>query len=132
MRYALLLNNAEPAPGDIPDEAMAEAQAAFDAYAKDLEAAGALCGSEILGASQLTTTVTLRDGELAIQDGPFVESKEMLAGVFVIDVDDLDSALAWAERCPAAQYGTIEVRPVAISFFDGEWHERPGTTSWDQ
>lgn len=132
MRYALLLHNIEPAPGEIPDEAMAEAQAAFDTYAKDLDKSGVLCGSDILGASQLSTTVTLRDGDLKIQDGPFVESKEMLAGVFVIDVPDLDAALAWAEKCPAAQYGTMEVRPVAISFVDGEWQQRSGITSWEQ
>jgi hypothetical protein len=45
----------------------------------------------------------------------------MLAGVFIVDVPDLDAALAWAERCPAAQYGVIEVRPAAISIVDGQW-----------
>lgn len=121
MRYALLLNNAEPAPGDIPDEAIQEMQAAFGKYAEDLVAAGVLIGGEILAQSSSTTTVTLREGGLKVQDGPFVDSKEMLAGVFIVDVPDLDAALAWAERCPAAQYGVIEVRPAAISIVDGQW-----------
>lgn len=121
MRYSLLLHHIEPADGEIPDDQMAEAQVAFDAYAKSLDAAGALLAAEILAPSPLTTTVTRRDGDLQVQDGPFAEAKEMLAGVFVVDVPDLDAALAWAEQCPAAQWGSIEVRPAAISFYDGEW-----------
>ena len=122
MRYSLLLHHIEPADGEIPDEEMAEAQAAFDAYAKSLDAAGVLLAAEILAPSPLSTTVTLRDGDLKVQDGPFAEAKEMLAGVFLVDVADLDAALAWAEQCPAAQWGTIEVRPTAVSFHDGAWH----------
>lgn len=121
MRYALLLNNREPAPGEIPEEELASVQAAFDAYARDLDAAGVLLTAEILAPSQLTTTVTVREGSLKVQDGPFAEAKEMVSGAFIIDVPDLDAALAWAERCPAAQYGVIEVRPTAITFVDGEW-----------
>ncbi|MBD0322554.1 MAG: YciI family protein, partial [Aldersonia sp.] len=58
MRYALLLNNAEPAPGDIPEEAIQDMQAAFGKYADDLVAAGVLIGGEILAQSSSTTTVT--------------------------------------------------------------------------
>lgn len=121
MRYALLLHHREPAPGEIPDDEMQAAQAAFDAYAKALDAAGVLRAAEIMAPSELSTTVTVKDGDLAVQDGPFAETKEMLGGVFVVDVDDLDAAIAWAERCPAAQYGVIEVRPVGVAFHDGEW-----------
>ncbi len=121
MRYTLLLRHDEPAPGEIPAEVLASFQAAFDAYAKSLEAAGVLRGADILASRELTTTVTLRGGALKVQDGPFAESKEMLGGVFVIDVPDLDAAIAWAEKCPAAQYGVIEVRPIATAFIDGKW-----------
>lgn len=121
MRYALMLNHIEPAPGEIPADELASFQAAFDAYAKDLEAAGVLRAAEILSPSELTTTVTVRDGALEVQDGPFAEAKEMVGGIFVIEVPDLDAALAWAERCPAAQYGVIEVRPAALAFVDGQW-----------
>ncbi|MCX5044425.1 YciI family protein [Aldersonia sp. NBC_00410] len=123
MRYALLVNHGEPAPGEIPDDAIAATQVAFGKYADDLITAGVLVGADILVPSEATTTVTLREGSLKIQDGPFVESKEMLAGVFVIDVPDLDAALAWAQRCPAAQYGVIEVRPAATSIIDGNWSD---------
>jgi hypothetical protein len=121
MRYALLLHQGEPAPGEIPEETIRSFQAAFDAYAKSLDGAGVLRAAEILGRSELSTTVTVRGGELEVQDGPFAEAKEMLGGVFVIDVPDLDAAVAWAERCPGAQYGVVEVRPVGTAFVDGEW-----------
>lgn len=124
MRYALVLNYAEPAPGDVPEETIQQTQAAFTRYADDLVSAGVLVGANILQPSSSTTQVTLRDGTLKVQDGPFVESKEMLAGVFVIDVPDLDAALAWAEKCPAAQFGTIEVRPVGTAIIDGRWRTR--------
>jgi hypothetical protein len=121
MRYSLLLNNAEPADGDIPAEAIAQMQEAFGVYGQALAAAGVLVAGEILQPVVASTTVTLRNGSVQVQDGPFADTKEALAGVFVIDVPDLDAALAWAEKCPGAQYGVIEVRPVAISLIDGAW-----------
>ena len=67
--------------------------------------------------------MTLRTGGLQVQDGPFADTKEAMAGVFVIDVPDLDAALGWAEKCPAASYGVIEVRPVATSGTSGTWSQ---------
>jgi hypothetical protein len=61
------------------------------------------------------TTVRLRDGERIVQDGPYADTKEQLGGFFVIDVPDLDAALDWAARCPAATDGVVEVRPVLTS-----------------
>jgi hypothetical protein len=58
------------------------------------------------------TTVQVRDGEVLLSDGPFAETKEQVGGFYVLDCKDLDEALDWAERCPAAQAGTIEIRPV--------------------
>jgi hypothetical protein len=56
----------------------------------------------------------LKDGEKRIQDGPFAETKETLGGFFAIDVPDLDAALAWAKKCPAAKTGKIEIRASAM------------------
>ncbi len=61
---------------------------------------------------QTATTLRVRNDRRDIQDGPHADSKEQLGGFFVIDVPDLDAALAWAERSPAAHYGTVEIRPV--------------------
>ena len=121
MRYSLLMNYAEPNPGEVSEENIAEAQRAIGVYARALESAGVLIAAEVLASTAATTTLTLRDGGLQIQDGPFADTKEALAGVFVIDVPDLDAALAWAEKCPGAQFGVIEIRPAATSFVDGSW-----------
>jgi hypothetical protein len=123
MRYSLLLHNPEPAAGEIDEKVMAQFRAAFQKYAKDLDAAGVLLSADILQPSSVTTTVTLRGGSLQIQDGPFADTKEQLAGAFVVEVPDLDAALAWAEQCPGAHYGVIEVRPSAIVVMDGQWRQ---------
>jgi hypothetical protein len=122
MRYSLLLHNQEAGDAGVTEEQMAPMRAAFDAYGKSLDAAGVLISADILQPVAVATTVTLRNGSLQVQDGPFADTKEQLAGNFVIDVPDLDAALAWAEKCPAATYGTIEVRPSAIVFENGAWN----------
>ena len=58
------------------------------------------------------TTVRVRDGERLVTDGPFAETKEALGGYYLLDVDNLDDAIEAAGVCPAAPYGTIELRPV--------------------
>jgi hypothetical protein len=123
MRYSLLMNYSEAAGAEQSPEAMAEAMAAFDVYAKSLASAGVLRGAEVLQPTAASTTVTLRAGSLQVQDGPFADTKEQLGGVFLIDVPDLDAALAWAEKCPAAQWGTIEIRPTGVYFADGAWQQ---------
>jgi hypothetical protein len=121
MRYALLMHYREPAEGEISEEAIAAAQDAFGAYGRALEQAGVLLSADVLQPTAATTTVTRRDGTLQVQDGPFAETKEALAGVFVVEVPDLDAAIGWAEKCPGAQWGVIEVRPTATAFVDGGW-----------
>ena len=111
----------EPADGQISQEAIAEAQEAFDAYGRALEQAGVLLSADVLQPAAASTTVTRRDGQLLVQDGPFAETKEALAGVFLVDVPDLDAAIGWAEKCPAAQWGVVEVRPSATAFVDNGW-----------
>ncbi|MEV6694405.1 YciI family protein [Micromonospora sp. NPDC051196] len=121
MRYALMIHYPEPGEGELTDEVIAEAKTAFDAYGRALSAAGVLLAADILQPAAATTTVTRRDGNLRVQDGPFAETREALAGVFLLDVPDLDAAIGWAEKCPAAQWGVIEVRPTATAFVDGAW-----------
>jgi hypothetical protein len=121
MRYVLLMHYREPAAGEISEEALAEAREAFGAYGRALEGAGVLLSADVLQPTAATTAVTRREGTLRVQDGPFAETKEALAGVFVLDVPDLDAAIGWAEKCPGAQWGVIEVRPAATAFVDGQW-----------
>jgi hypothetical protein len=81
-------------------------------YYKDLVEAGVLVGNAGLAGAEAATTVRVRDGETQITDGPFAETKELLAGTFQIEVEDLDAALKWAAKMPSSAYGSVEVRPL--------------------
>ncbi len=100
---------------------MAQGKAAFNAYAKALDEAGVLRSAEILQTVASATSVSMKDGKHRIQDGPFADTREAFAGIFMLDVPDLDAAIAWAEKCPAAQWGTVEIRPSGVRFVDGAW-----------
>ena len=121
MRYTLLLHYPEPTAEELGPEALAEGMRAFQAYAKALDEAGVLQSAEVLHQSSMTTTVTLAEGDLLVQDGPFADTKEQLGGTFVIEVADLDAALEWARRAPSVSWGHIEIRPTATRYVDGAW-----------
>lgn len=121
MRYTLLLHYPEPTAEELGQEALAEGMRAFQAYAKALDEAGVLQSAEVLHQSSMTTTVTLAEGDLLVQDGPFADTKEQLGGTFVIEVADLDAALEWARRAPSVSWGHIEIRPTATRYVDGAW-----------
>jgi len=123
MQYCLLMHYQEGPEIGLSDDDMAAGRAAFARYADDLDEAGVLIGTHVLQSAVTTTTFTARDGNPTIQDGPFADTKERLGGVFVIDVPDLDAALAWAKRCPAADWGSVEIRPVAVTYASGKgWY----------
>lgn len=121
MRYALLIHYPQPADARLSEEEIRAGMAAFQAYAAALDGAGVLHSAEVLQTVASATSVSVQQGTLRVQDGPFADTKEQFAGIFMIDVPDLDAALAWAERCPAAQWGTVEIRPSAVRFVDGAW-----------
>jgi hypothetical protein len=85
---------------------------AYTAYSHALRDAGVAAGGAGLEAPAVATTVRLRGGQRHVQDGPFADTKELLGGLFIIDVPDLDAALEWAARCPSASTGAVEVRPM--------------------
>jgi hypothetical protein len=87
--------------------------ASWPPYRKALEDAGVFVNGAGLQAPETGTTVTLRDGQRLVQDGPYADSKEQLGAFFIIDVPDLDTALQWAARCPSFSFGgsVVEVRP---------------------
>ena len=121
MRYALLIHYPQPPAIQLSNETMEQGKQAFHAYSKALTDAGVLRSAEILSTVSNATSVSVRDGKLRVQDGPFADTKEAFAGIFMIDVPDLDAALAWAEKCPAAHWGTIEIRPSGVRVVDGQW-----------
>jgi hypothetical protein len=96
-----------------PEELEAEMPKWF-AYTQELQESGAMVAGDALEPADTATTVRVRDGETVITDGPFAETKEALGGYYLLDVADLDAALAWAAKIPNVGYGSIEVRPVVV------------------
>jgi hypothetical protein len=116
MKYLLTLYGDESQDAEAtPEEWQATLDAYWD-YDRALRAAGAFIAGEALQPSPTATTVRVRDGERALTDGPFAETREQLGGFYLLECRDLDEALDWAAKCPAALDGTIEVR--AIMEFD--------------
>jgi hypothetical protein len=85
---------------------------AWGAYIQALAGSGVKVAGAGLQPPHSATTLRLRNGQRDVQDGPYAETKEQIGGYFVVDVPDLDAALDWAARSPAAAYGAVEVRPV--------------------
>jgi hypothetical protein len=87
----------------------------YRAYVEAMAQAGVLKGSGGLMPTSAATTVRVVDGKTQVLDGPYADSKEQLAGYHIVDVADLDAAIAWAARCPTALHGVVEVRPFRES-----------------
>jgi hypothetical protein len=112
MEYMLLIHSDDSAFAAMTPAAQAQAMSAYAAYSEALRQAGAHRNANRLRPASMATLVKVRDGKTEVLDGPFIETREELGGYYLIDVPDLDAALAWAARCPAASHATIEVRPV--------------------
>jgi len=82
------------------------------AYADSVSASGRMLAAEPLESVQTATTVRMRNGKVMITDGPFAETKEQLAGFYLVQAKDLNDALQIAAHIPAARVGSVEVRPV--------------------
>jgi hypothetical protein len=85
---------------------------AYRAFMEAMNKAGVLRESQGLRPTSTATKVRVVDGKTQVLDGPYADTKEQLGGFHIIEVDDLDAALAWAARSPTALHGTVEVRPL--------------------
>jgi hypothetical protein len=112
MDYMLLIYSDSAQFEALSPSQQSEGLAAYGAYHEALTKAGVLRGSNRLRPAATATTVRLQSGKTEVLNGPFAETREQLGGYFLIDVPDLDAALAWAARCPGAAHGTVEVRPI--------------------
>jgi hypothetical protein len=114
VKYALLIYEAAEdfARRDEPPGESAY-YGAWRAYYRSLVDAGVFVGGDPLLSAETGTTVRQKDGRREIQDGPYANTKEQLAGFIVLELPSLDAALDWAARCPAASYAAVEVRPLA-------------------
>ncbi len=104
-------------PAQAPAENTPEAFEDFGrwmSYTEQLRESGVLVAGDPLEPIPTATTVRVREGETLLTDGPFAETKEHLAGYYLIDVADLDAAVQWAGQAPNAVYGSVEVRPIMV------------------
>jgi hypothetical protein len=130
MKFMLMLYADDKAGAQIPEAEMARAMDTLFAYQSALEKAGAFVATSALAPSWEARTlrmeggnVTLQHGaflneggELKVHDGPYADTREQFGGYYIIEAADMDEALKWAARCPAAQWGPIEVRPYNAAF----------------
>ena len=112
MKYLLMIYANETEETAMPPEEMGKIMQAYGAYSEALAKAGAIQAGERLRPVSDATSVRVRNGKTEVLNGPYAETREQLGGYYLIDVADLDAALAWAARCPTSSYGTIEVRPI--------------------
>jgi hypothetical protein len=113
MQYMLLINDDEKVWGAMSSDERAEISAAYNGYTQELIDAGAFVAGAALQGTSTATVVRVQDGETLTTDGPFAETKEQLAGYYLVEVATLDDALDWAARIPSVRVGgAIEVRPV--------------------
>ena len=108
MQYMLLIYEDDAERVDRMDERMPTCAA----YAEAMKKAGIYVAGNRLRGVDAAASVRVVDGRTHVVDGPYAEAKEQLGGFHIIDVPDLDTALAWAARCPSASRGAVEVRPV--------------------
>jgi hypothetical protein len=114
MQYLCLLYSDDSQWDKMSPQQQQQGIAAYAAYTQALKEAGVLVGANRLRPAATATTIHASgpNAKMQVLDGPFVDSKEQLGGYYLIDVPDLDAALAWAGRCPAAFHGKIEVRAI--------------------
>ncbi len=105
MKYLCLVYLDEKRMDEVPDSECL-------AYDAAIRKSGHCIASEALQSVETATTVRVRDGKVSVTDGPFAETKEQLAGFYLIEADDLDEAIQLAARIPPARVGSIEVRPI--------------------
>jgi len=105
MKYLCLVYLDEKRLDELPDEDCV-------AYDAEIRKSGYCLASEALQSVQTATTVRMRNGKLSVTDGPFAETKEQLAGFYMIEARDLNEAIQIASKIPPARVGCVEVRPI--------------------
>lgn len=112
MRYLLLIYQNEAEHAQLSQEELGAEMGAYLAFTEEVQQKGMLLNTAAIQRTDTATTVRVRGGKTVMTDGPFAETKEQLRGYCLLNCQDLDEALALAPRIPAANYGSIEIRPV--------------------
>ncbi len=112
MRHLLTIYFDESAAADAPPEQAKQVADAYEAVTSEMRDAGVLVAGDGVQSTATARTVRVQNGGPSITDGPFAETKEQLAGFYLVDTEDTASAEEWAAKIPGAQWGCVEVRPV--------------------
>src|SRR5579863_5015497 len=114
MQYLLLIYRAEAELGKMTAADRKAMTGEYGAYTQSIIQSGHFKAGDGLQPTTTATTVRVREGKILTTDGPFAETREQLAGYYLVEAKDLDEAIGLAARIPNAKDGSIEVRPVMI------------------
>jgi hypothetical protein len=112
VRYLLLIYSNETADSQATEAQQAEEYEAYNAFTSAVKEGGVYQAGEALQPVATATTVRVQNGKTLTTDGPFAETKEQLGGYYLLNCKDLDEAISYAAKIPAASHGSIEVRPI--------------------
>ena len=112
MKYMLLICDDEKAWAKLSEAERQKIYGEYGQFSEQIKASGQYVAGSQLHPTSAATSVRVRDGKRLVTDGPFAETREQLGGYMVIDVKDLEEAIAVAARVPLARTSTVEVRPV--------------------
>ena len=112
MKYILLVHHNEENFARLPESEQRKMRDESVRVANEIHAKGQYLDAAPLQPTTRTTCVSVREGKAVVTDGPFVETREHLGGYYLVDVRDLDEAIAIAARIPGARLGAVEIRPV--------------------
>jgi hypothetical protein len=114
MQYLLLIYRNEAEIGKMGPAERKQVTADYGAFTQSIVQSGHFKAGDGLQPTTTATTVRVRDGKMLTTDGPFAETREQLGGYYLVEANDLDTALGIAARIPCAKSGSIEVRPVMV------------------
>lgn len=114
MQYLLMIYQNEAERGNMDAAGRKAVTAEYGAFTQSIVQSGHFKAGDGLQPTTTATTVRVRDGKTMTTDGPFAETREQLAGYYLVEAKDLDTALSIAARIPGAKNGSIEVRPVMV------------------
>ncbi len=121
MKFMMLIHHDDAALAAAPQR---ELWAEYGAFNEALAKAAGCAAGERLRPAATATTIRQREDGTEVLDGPYADTKEQLAGYFLVEAPSLDEAIAWAKRCPSSKYGAIEIRPILEA--DAVWKPADG------
>ena len=112
MQFLILINTDEKAQAKATVGQQKEVMEEYMKYSSDLAAAGVMKSGEALESTSKGARISFKEGRRVVLDGPFAEAKEVIGGIYVIEVKSREEAIEWAAKCPGAKYGGVELRQV--------------------